>query len=98
MVFFLIENDKPTSYEEAISSKDAIKWRLAMKYEMHSIYQNKVWSWLDLPDGVLPIECKRVFKEKHVEDGNVHFFMAKLAAKGFEQVHDMNYDETRSPV
>ncbi|GAA0183000.1 hypothetical protein LIER_30491 [Lithospermum erythrorhizon] len=95
---FIIESDEPASYKEEINSKDADKWQIAMQFEMDSMYQNKVWSLLDLPNGVRPIECKWVFKKKHDKDGNVDVFKARLVAKGFKQVHDVDYDETYSPV
>ncbi|GAA0175785.1 hypothetical protein LIER_41975 [Lithospermum erythrorhizon] len=71
---FMIESVEPTSYEEAMSSKDTDKWLIAMKSEMDSI------------------------KKKHDKDRDVHVYKAGLVAKGFEEVHDMNYNETRSPV
>ena len=35
-----------------------------MKSEMDSMYQNQVWSLVEPPEGVKPIECKWVFKKK----------------------------------
>jgi hypothetical protein len=31
-----------------------------------------VWSLVDPPDGVRPIECKWTYKKKKYMDGNVH--------------------------
>ena len=31
-------------------------------------------------------------------DGNVHVYIARLAAKGFKQIHGVDYDKTFSPV
>ncbi|GAA0163502.1 transmembrane signal receptor [Lithospermum erythrorhizon] len=81
-----------------MSSEDVDKWLIDMKSEMDSIYQNKVWSLLDLPNEVRPIECKWVFKKKHDKDGNVHVFKARLVAKRFKQVHGIDYDKTYSPM
>ena len=46
----LLDHDEPTNYEEAMMSPDSVKWLEAMKSEMGSMYENKVWTLVDLPD------------------------------------------------
>ena len=46
----LLEHDEPTNYEEAMMSPDSDKWLEAMKSEIGSMYENKVWTLVDLPD------------------------------------------------
>ena len=46
----LLDHDEPTNYEEAMMSPDSAKWLEAMKSEMESMYENKVWTLEDLPD------------------------------------------------
>ena len=46
----LLDHDEPTNYEEAMVSPDSTKWLKAMKSEMGSMYENKVWTSIDLPD------------------------------------------------
>ena len=46
----LLDHDKPTNYEEAMMSPDSAKWLKAMKSEMRSMYEKKVWTLIDLPD------------------------------------------------
>ena len=53
-----------TTYKEAIVSPLSNFWIDAMKDEMTSMLQNKVWSLVDFPDGCKPIRCKWVFKTK----------------------------------
>ena len=43
----LLDHDKPTNYEEAMMSPDSAKWLEAMKSEMGSMYENKVWTLVD---------------------------------------------------
>ncbi|OWM63207.1 hypothetical protein CDL15_Pgr010607 [Punica granatum] len=69
-----------------------------MRSEMESMYTNQVWTLVDPPEGVKPIGCKWVFKKKTDVDGNVITFKGRLVAKGFRQVHGVDYDETFSPV
>ena len=52
------DHDKPTNYEEAMMSLDSTKWLEAMKSEMGSLYENKVWTLVDLPDDWQAIENK----------------------------------------
>ena len=44
----ILEHDEPTNYEEAMTSPDSAKWLEAMKCETGSIYENKVWTLIDL--------------------------------------------------
>ena len=54
----LLDCDEPTNYEEAMMSPDSAKWLEAMKSEMRSMYENKVWTLVDLPDDRQTIENK----------------------------------------
>ena len=82
----LLDHDKPTNYEEAMMSPNSAKWLEAMKFEMGSMYENKVWTLVDLPDDRKAIENKWIFKKKTDADGNVSIYKARLVAKGFRQV------------
>ena len=46
----LLDHDEPMNYEEAMMSPDSAKWLKAMKSKMGSMYGNKVWTLIDLPD------------------------------------------------
>ena len=93
----LLDHDEPTNYEEAMMSPDSAKWLEAMKSEMGSMYENKVWTLVDLPDDRQAIENQWIFKKTDA-DGNVTVYKARLVAKGFRQVQGVDYDETFSPV
>ena len=45
----LLDHDEPTNYEEAMMSPNSAKWLEAMKSEMGSMYENKVWSLIGFP-------------------------------------------------
>ena len=72
----LLDHDEPTNYEEAMMSQDYDKWLEAMKYEIGSMYENKVWTLVDLPDDQQAIENKWIFKKKTDADGNVTIYKA----------------------
>ena len=46
----LLDHDEPTNYEEAMTSTDSNKWLKSMKSEIGSMYENKVWTLVDLPN------------------------------------------------
>ena len=41
----LLDHDEPKNYEEAMMSPESVKWLEAMKSEMGSMYENKVWTF-----------------------------------------------------
>ena len=53
---------------------------------------------VDPLEGSKPIECKWIFKKKTDADGNVAVYKARLVAKAFRQIQEIDYDETFSPV
>ena len=55
------------TYKEAIVSPQSNFWINAMKDEMTSMSQNKVWSLVELLDGCRSIGCKWVFKTKRCQ-------------------------------
>ena len=79
-------------------SSDSAKWLEAMKFEMGSMFENKVWTLVDLPDDRQAIENKWVFKKNTDTDDNITVYKARLVAKGFRKVQGVDYDETFSPV
>ncbi|KAK8696669.1 hypothetical protein V6N13_001801 [Hibiscus sabdariffa] len=97
-VVILVDQDEPKTCQEAVSSPDSEKWLEAMRSEMDSISENQVWTLVEPPQGVKPIGCKWVFKKKTDMGGNVQTYKGRLVAKGFRQIHGVDYDETFSPV
>ena len=49
----LLDNNEPANYEEAMVGPDSNKWLEAMKSEIGSMYENKVWTLEILPEGWL---------------------------------------------
>ena len=79
----LLDHDEPTNYEEAMVSPDSAKWLEAMKSEMGSMYENKVWTLVDLLDDRQAIEYKWISKRKTNVDSSVTIYKARIVAKRF---------------
>ncbi len=62
------------------------------------MYENKVWTLMDLPDDRQAIENKWIFKRKTDVDRSITIYKARLVAKGFRQVQGVDYDESFSLV
>jgi hypothetical protein len=92
----LLDNDEPATYAKVMMDPDFEKWQSAMRSEIDSMGDNKVWNLIGPPNGVKAIECKWIYKKKKDMDGNVHIYKARLVAKGFRQVQGVDYDETFS--
>jgi len=47
---------------------------------------------------VCSITCKWVYKVKTCSDGSLERYKARLLARGFQQEHGRDYDETFAPL
>jgi Reverse transcriptase (RNA-dependent DNA polymerase) len=91
-----IDNDigkisDPNSYKEAMKNEHASKWLDAMKDEIKSMSDNKVWDLVEIPNGAKTVGCKWVYKTKCDSKGKVERFKARLVAKGFTQREGIDY-------
>ncbi|GJV30874.1 retrotransposon protein, putative, ty1-copia subclass [Tanacetum coccineum] len=70
----------------------------AMNAEIQSMMDNMVWVLVDLPPGCKTIGNKWIFKKKTDMDGIVHTYKARLVAKSYTQLYEVDYEETFLPV
>jgi hypothetical protein len=62
--------------------------------EMHdSLLENQTWDLVPLPPGRKLVRCKWVYRTKREENGQVRRYKTRLVAKGFQQIHGIDYDE-----
>ena len=78
-----MEHGEPSTYKEAMEGLESEKWLEAMKSKMGSMYENKVWTLVDIPNDRKAVENKWIFKKKTDADGNVTVYKARLIAKVF---------------
>ncbi|WVZ48897.1 hypothetical protein U9M48_000291 [Paspalum notatum var. saurae] len=86
---------KPLSYRDAILHPE---WQLAMAEEIAALERTGTWDLVPTPSHVHPITCKWVYKVKTRSDGSLERYKARLVARGFQQEHGRDYDETFAPV
>jgi hypothetical protein len=54
----LFANYEPVNYGEMMVSPYSGKWLETMKSEIGSMYENEVWTWIDLPNSRRPLRIK----------------------------------------
>ena len=62
----LLDNGEPSNYEEAMAGPDSDKWLEAMKSEIESMYQNKAWTLVNLPDDRQAIEINGTLRRRRM--------------------------------
>ena len=82
------------SFKKAMESDNSENWLIAMKEEIKSMGDNKVWDLAVLPEGCKSVGFKWVFKTKRDSKGNIERYKDRLVAKGFTQKNDIDYKET----
>ena len=69
-----------------------------MEDEFQTLQENNTWELVPLPPKRKVVQCKWVYQTKLVADGFDIKHKAKLVAKGYSQVHGVDYTETFAPV
>jgi hypothetical protein len=87
--------EEPTCFEEAIQRKE---WANAMTEEYQSIMKNEVWEIVPRPKNKDGVSSRWLFKIKHVVDGSIEKYKARLVARGFSQKKGIDYEETFAPM
>ena len=89
----------PKSYQEAIESYDAPKWKEAIKVETESLKERGVFGPIvEVPKTHKALGGRWVFDLKKDAKGITTRFKARFVAKGYAQKFGVDYDQTYSPV
>lgn len=90
----LCTSTEPVSYEEASRSKE---WVAAMREELKALQDNDTWELVPFENQQL-VDNRWTFKIKVDSEGRAVRHKARLVARGFTQVHGVDYWDTFSPV
>lgn len=90
--------DTPRTYDEAMASKDKVKWKDAIETEWNAFDEHGVLEVSKLPPGARALGTTWVFVKKTDEHGNVVRHKARLVAQGFGQRPGIDVNETFAPV
>ena len=88
----------PKTYREAIMSSDKDEWRKAIANEIDNLRRKGVTEEIPRPANLgRMIGTKYVFKTKF-KHGKIDKYKARIVAKGYRQIKDVDYSETFVPV
>ena len=88
----------PQMLEEARCRPDWPKWEAAIEAELNALKKAGTWGTVERPRGQNIVQCKWVFRIKKDVAGRIERYKACLVAKGFTQVHGIDYYDTWAPV
>ncbi|GFV30547.1 retrovirus-related Pol polyprotein from transposon TNT 1-94 [Trichonephila clavipes] len=91
-------NNVPNSYFEAENSANWKNWKLAKENELDSLDKHKVWEIVQKPAKSKLIKTKWVYSLKQDDAGKNIKYKARLVAAGFNQIKNIDYSESYSPV
>lgn len=89
---------EPATAKEAQECDESSEWKTAMDEEMEAHKLNNTWTLVDRPSDSRTVKGKWVFKRKCDDKGKTIRFKARYVAKGYSQLHGIDYNDTFAPV
>ncbi|MBW0536826.1 hypothetical protein O181_076541, partial [Austropuccinia psidii MF-1] len=88
----------PATYKEAIISTNKNDWVQAINEEINSIKTEDVFKPVSLKDVLKEVPHESILGTRWIFAKKPECFKARLVARGFRQIHGINYDETFAPI
>lgn len=78
--------------------KNVTDWTHALNEEMQAQLKNDPWDLVPATPSQNIVGCKWIFRIKYKYDGSIDPYKARLVAKSFHQIENLDYHATFSPV
>jgi hypothetical protein len=91
----------PTTFNQAMKRPDSVMWKHSIQCEYDSLMKHGTWTLVPRPINVNVIACKWVLKTKMIKNNaglDALKYKSRLVAKGYSQIHGIDYEETFAPV
>lgn len=88
----------PNTYEEAVNSEHAEHWKAAMDREVTTLNENNTWDVTPLPSDYTETKSRWVYTLKQCKTPGDVQYKARYVARGYSQIHGIDYEETFSPT
>ncbi|MBW0480340.1 hypothetical protein O181_020055 [Austropuccinia psidii MF-1] len=90
----------PTTYDEAMSSAQAKEWKKAMSEELNSMEEQQVFVASNINEALKETPRESILSTKwvFVKKASPERFKGWLVARGFRQIHGINFEETFAPT
>jgi hypothetical protein len=93
------EVELPVTYRTAVSDTvHGRRWQNAIDAELDALRANATWTLADPPKGANLVSSKWVFALKTNSLGAIERYKARLVARGFSQIHGVDYYDTFAPT
>jgi hypothetical protein len=92
---------EPGSLKEALESQNGEAWKQSLERELQSMLQHGVWrkaSKQELAAAANIVDSKVIVKHKYDAEGRLAVLKSRLVARGFSQVHGVDYHEIFAPT
>ncbi|MBW0506242.1 hypothetical protein O181_045957 [Austropuccinia psidii MF-1] len=88
----------PATYDEAITSHNKNDWIQAINEEIDSMKTEDVFTLVTLKVALCEVPHESILGTRWIFTKKPERFKARLVARGFHQIHGINYDETFAPT
>ena len=92
-----VDDYEPLTYEEAMTGLYAKQWSGVMDKQMQFFAIMNIWRLVKRSKNALVLSDKWVYKIKKRLDETI-LYKARWVVRGFEQIYDINYDQTFASV